>query len=187
MKDTAKKQGRTLKIGLIVLGVFALSLFVQIAAVPSVHAQGQVTSDYTLLLRRCHALGSSCPGSNTSGTTASFSTYVAYAYNLFIALAAVAAVFMIVFGGFEYVTSTIPGNKNDGKKRIENALWGLLLVLGSYLILRTINPQLVQVSSTIVPQITTNDLGGLAKNTSTQAFTDLQSSLNNFIRCKISK
>jgi len=79
---------------------------------------------------------------------------------------------MIVLGGFEYVTSTIPGVKTEGMKRIQNALWGLLLILGSYLILSTINPRLVQIPSTLVPQITIQNTG-LTRNTSGDFYSQL--------------
>ncbi|MFA6315491.1 MAG: pilin [Candidatus Paceibacterota bacterium] len=79
--------------------------------------------------------------------------YLQYAVNLFIALASVAAVFMIVRGGFLYMTSTIPGMKNDGLAMVKNAIIGLLMVLCSYIILRTIDPRLVNLPSTIVPPL----------------------------------
>jgi hypothetical protein len=83
-------------------------------------------------------------------TTVNFQDYVQYAFNLLIALAAVAAVFMIVWGGFEHMTSTSPSGKTEGLKKLENAVYGLLLVLSSYLILRTIDPRLVQIPTTLV-------------------------------------
>lgn len=71
-----------------------------------------------------------------------------YAFNLLIALAAVSAVFMMVYGGFLY-TSTAPMQKNEGKDKFLNAIWGLLMVLGAFLILRTVNPKLVEIPSSI--------------------------------------
>ena len=79
-----------------------------------------------------------------------FKDYVQYMFNLLIALAAVAAVFMIVWGGFEYMSAEAPGMKSDGLKKVENAIYGLLLVLCSYLILRTVDPRLVEIPSTLV-------------------------------------
>ncbi len=83
----------------------------------------------------------------------SFKTYIQYTFNLLIALSAVAAVVMIVWGGFEYMLSGTVMGKNDGIGRVKNALFGLILVLGSYLLLRTIDPRLVNISSTLVPPI----------------------------------
>ncbi len=86
-------------------------------------------------------------------TNPSISGYLQYMFNLFIAIAAVAAVFMIVLGGFEYMTSDAIQGKSDGKEKIGNAIKGLLMVVCSYLILRSINPQFVDIPSNIVDPI----------------------------------
>lgn len=57
---------------------------------------------------------------------------------------AMAAVVQLVVGGFEYALSESITNKGDAKDRMQQALLGLLLALTSYLILRTINPDLVK-------------------------------------------
>lgn len=60
-----------------------------------------------------------------------------------LAIAAALAVVMIVWGGVEIMLSDSVMTKTDGKKRVEDAIWGLLLALVSWLILWTINPDLV--------------------------------------------
>ncbi|MDE1941220.1 MAG: hypothetical protein KGI66_03825, partial [Patescibacteria group bacterium] len=80
--------------------------------------------------------GVKCPGNGTTiqnQDSVTFSDYLQEAINLMIALASVAAVFMIVWGGFEYMASAIPGVKTDGLKKVQNALVGLVLILASYL------------------------------------------------------
>ncbi|MBU6232393.1 hypothetical protein KGP36_07200, partial [Patescibacteria group bacterium] len=47
----------------------------------------------------------------------------------------------------------IPGVKTDGLKKVQNALVGLVLILASYLILRTIDPRFVAVPATLVPSL----------------------------------
>jgi hypothetical protein len=69
--------------------------------------------------------------------------YLNIMINLFIGLCAVAAVIMIVIGGIEYSTSELVSGKAAAKDRIQSALLGLLLALCSYLILYTINPDLL--------------------------------------------
>lgn len=98
-----------------------------------------------------------CLGDGTSDCTegqvvekVKFETYIQYIFNLAIALSAVAAVLVIVWGGFQYITSDSFRGKDEGKKTIWKAVQGLLLVLCSYLILRTIDPRLVAIPSTIV-------------------------------------
>lgn len=86
--------------------------------------------------------------------TIDFKSYVTYAFNLLIALGAVAAVFMITWGGFEYMTTDAVNGKKEGLTKIQNAIYGLLLILSSYLILRTIDPRFVNISATLVPPLT---------------------------------
>lgn len=99
-----------------------------------------------------------CPSGPTQNQAGvNFQTYVQYAINLLIALAAVAAVFMIVWGGLEYMTTTAVSGKADGLNRVRNAIYGLLLVLCSYLLLKTIDPRLVAIPTTLVPKIQLKD------------------------------
>jgi len=60
-----------------------------------------------------------------------------------IGVAAVLAVIMIMIGGFEYLTSDIPGRKSDGKDKMTGAVSGLLLILLSVVLLNVINPDIV--------------------------------------------
>lgn len=62
---------------------------------------------------------------------------------IFIGLCAVLAVIMIIMGGIQYMTSELISSKEEGRKRITNAIFGLLLALGAWLILYTINPDIL--------------------------------------------
>jgi hypothetical protein len=53
---------------------------------------------------------------------------------------------MILLGGVQYMTSEAMGSKEAGKEKIKNALWGLRLAIISWLILSTINPDLLNIS-----------------------------------------
>lgn len=74
----------------------------------------------------------------------SFSAYVDFLYGLSIAIAALLAVIKIVVAGVKYMMSSLPGTKGSAKGEIQGALLGLLLILGAYLILNTINPALTK-------------------------------------------
>lgn len=76
----------------------------------------------------------------TDHTISNLSTYIVGMFQLLIGVAAALAVVMIVIGGIEYMSTDAIGGKSDGKKKIENALWGLALAISSYLILNTIDP-----------------------------------------------
>ena len=58
-------------------------------------------------------------------------------------LAAVLAVIEIVVGGLQYALSESLFSKEDALDRIKMALLGLFIALVSWLILNTINPELV--------------------------------------------
>jgi len=94
-----------------------------------------------------------CGGSGNLQPEVSFKTYVQTTVNLLIALSAVAAVLMIVVGGFEYMTSTSVFGKSAGRDRATNAVYGLILVLCSYIIIRTVDPRFVEIPNTLVPKI----------------------------------
>ena len=81
---------------------------------------------------------------NKAGENSKLGEYLNIMIRLFIGICAVLAVIMIVVGGIEYMTSELPGNKGHGKETIINAIFGLLLALGSWLILFTINPDVLR-------------------------------------------
>jgi len=69
--------------------------------------------------------------------------YLNIIIKLFIGICAVLAVIMIVVGGIEYMTTELISSKEAGKERIRNAILGLLLALGAWTLLYTINPNLL--------------------------------------------
>lgn len=77
--------------------------------------------------------------------------YIKGAFNLAIGIAAVLAIIMIIIGGIQYMGTESIGGKSAGKKKIQDAVLGLLLALGAWLILYTINPSLVNFSVNIAP------------------------------------
>ncbi|MEI8061841.1 MAG: pilin [bacterium] len=67
-------------------------------------------------------------------------------FRIGIALAGMLAVVMIVIGGFQYATTDSLFGKSEGRTKVDNALFGLALALGTWLILNTINPALTNCS-----------------------------------------
>src|SRR3989338_8271723 len=70
-------------------------------------------------------------------------TYLKGLFKVGIAAAGVLAFLVIVWGGFTYLSTDAFTGKEEGKERIKRAVGGLVLALGAYIILRTINPSLV--------------------------------------------
>lgn len=105
--------------------------------------------------------------------------YIAAGYKYFVGIAVILAIVLMMIGGFQWMTSG--GNSegvSSGKKRITHAVLGLGLALGSYTILYTINPDLVELNTLNIRNVSneTNDdeqqagtQGGSGTNNSTSA------------------
>ncbi|MDQ5954394.1 MAG: hypothetical protein QG583_322 [Patescibacteria group bacterium] len=72
-----------------------------------------------------------------------FGRYMNLMISIFMGIAAVLAMLMIIIGGLEYMTNELASAKESGKHKITQAVLGLLLALAAYLILNTINPNLL--------------------------------------------
>jgi len=78
--------------------------------------------------------------------------FVEYCYRWGILLGGLAVFIALIVAGFKYLTSVgDPGKMKDARERIFAAIAGLILLLSTYLILNTINPEL----TTLVPPTTT--------------------------------
>ena len=132
--------------------------------------------EYTLLEPLPCIKGTSTDNTCKDGVTKTINLndYIGYVFKFSIALAALLAVIMIIWGGVEYMTSETPFGKGNGRERIENAVIGLVMVLASYLILATIDPRLVEIKTSIDPiVIKQSDLDAVA-NFQTQLGNDLR-------------
>jgi len=73
---------------------------------------------------------------------------IKYLYEWGISLGGLAAFIALVIAGFQYLTAVgDPAKMKDAKDRIISAFFGLTLLLGSWLILNQINPQLTSIPS----------------------------------------
>jgi hypothetical protein len=89
--------------------------------------------------------------------------YVTGGFTFFIALAGVLAVVRIVWGGIEYMTSDVVSSKSAARETIQNAIYGLILAIVSWLILNTIDTKLTNFNLNITP-VTQQGGGGGAGN-----------------------
>ncbi|MFA5935443.1 MAG: hypothetical protein WC787_01120 [Patescibacteria group bacterium] len=98
--------------------------------------------------------------------------YLAAVYRYLISFAAIAAAIMIVYGGFLYIVAQTGAKVRKGKDIITDALIGLMLVLGAYLILDTLNPALTQPATLRLETISTvlaDDADAVRKQTEAAA------------------
>ena len=85
------------------------------------------------------------------GRPSGMGEYLVAIYNFILNIVGIVAMIMIIIGGFRYMTST--GNASamaDAKDMIFNAFLGLGLALLSWLILYTINPDLIKIPSLFI-------------------------------------
>ncbi|MCI5108674.1 MAG: pilin [Candidatus Pacebacteria bacterium] len=85
-----------------------------------------------------------------------------------IGITGILAVIWIVIGGVQYMTTDSFENKKDGKKKIQDALLGLLLAISAWLILYTINENILNINLNYKGQkdqpLTTKEVIEKAKN-----------------------
>lgn len=80
--------------------------------------------------------------------------YISALYNFGIAIAAFLAVVLVLWGGFLYITASgISSQAEKGKSFIQGAFLGLVIVFSSYILLATINPDLVKFHGLVVPDV----------------------------------
>lgn len=98
---------------------------------PAVFAQTPITIDTTFLT----------PDTNAS----SVPQFISKFYELGLGIAGIIAVGMIVVGAIFYtISGASPQKKGEAKDIIFSAIWGVVLLFGSYVILKSINPQLIE-------------------------------------------
>ncbi len=86
--------------------------------------------------------------------------WIAAFYVFFVGIAGILATVMIMWGGYKYITSFGNATRTQGAKdTITQALIGLAMTLGAYIILLTINPNLVQFKSLTLAPIPSHELG----------------------------
>jgi len=89
------------------------------------------------------------PGLTDTSVSGGLVGWISNIYRFLVGVTAVLAIVMIFVAGFQYVVSgDSSGKRQAARDRIAAALGGLLLAVSSFIILNTINPQLVKINLT---------------------------------------
>jgi len=99
-----------------------------------------LAQDYTLLEPSVLSAGQTTDGK------VDFATYIKSGFKTFLAVVVIIAIVMLTASGLQYITAGSGGGKGEAKNRALAAILGLLIDLSAYLILRTINPDLVDLT-----------------------------------------
>ncbi|PIR37269.1 MAG: hypothetical protein COV34_03545 [Candidatus Zambryskibacteria bacterium CG10_big_fil_rev_8_21_14_0_10_42_12] len=126
--------------------LFTLSL--ALSCVPMI-SFAQESREYTLLAPLPLGQG------GTEVTRTDFAGYINGMYRFVLGVAGILAVIMIIYAGFVYMTTDAFQKKQEGREHIKNAILGLLLAISTWLILNTINPNLLQFNFQIQRPVTT--------------------------------
>jgi hypothetical protein len=107
------------------------------------------------------SIASSLPGMGPVASTTPPGAFVGGFYQFALMIGGVLAFGAIVYGGILYAASAgNPGKQSEGREWITSALLGLLLLAGAYLILYTINPNLVNLNLPSLQTINITALNG---------------------------
>ncbi len=130
--------------------ILGLMLFFSLLPIQS-QAQTAANQDYTVLAPLPNTADCSTDDTGKQICKTNFSKYLPSMFNLIIGVAAGLAFIMITIGGITYATSDALQGKSDGRRYVTNAIYGLILVIGAYTILWTINPQILDFSLVVTP------------------------------------
>lgn len=90
------------------------------------------------------------------GQTATLGGFLKSFFQLLIVVAGILALLMIVIGAVTYASADAITGKSQGKEMILNAILGLIMALGAWIILNTINPKLASELSITIPTVSIN-------------------------------
>lgn len=106
------------------------------------------------------------PGLTFSGMQASegrtcypwLSEYIVALYRYMLTICTVIATIMIVYGGFRYILGGATGDIQAGKTIIKDALMGMFVAFGAYVILYTVNPETLKLGGLCVNTVASEDI-----------------------------
>ncbi|MEK7462805.1 MAG: pilin, partial [Patescibacteria group bacterium] len=130
--------------------------------------------------------GAKC--AKTEGYAGSIPLYVARLYQFGFGIVGVVALLMIIIGAAKYTLSAGSfTSKDEAREQITEAIYGILLLFGAYLILYTINPELVSIKApTLTPVNVEKFLITPATQTTSNTNTPAESSgTNSIANCAI--
>ncbi|MHB9019267.1 MAG: pilin [Minisyncoccota bacterium] len=119
--------------------------------------------------------GASC--TKTQNYTNSIPLYIARLYQFGFGIVGVVALLMIIIGAAKYTLSAGSfASKDEAKEQITEAIYGILLLFGAYLVLYTINPGLVSIQA---PTLTTISVDNLSTQATVQTPTNTNTPIEN--------
>jgi hypothetical protein len=116
---------------------------VQSAQVNTTRTDYSFGNQYTLL-EPVKLNGSQSTSSKIEISDKGFTSYINSILKYIYQLIALSAIFFLIYGGVEYLTSDLINKKSEGKETIQRVITGLIFVFTVWLIFNTINPDLLK-------------------------------------------
>lgn len=139
------------------LKIFVLSLFLFNSSLSLVSAQTRSYSDPVSFTPQVTIPGSEFIKGKKyemESNTTTLAKYVKAIYDYLLSIVGIAAAVVLMVGGIMWLTAGGSSERvGQAKSWISGSITGLVLALSSYLIMQTINPQLVSFTPTEVPKI----------------------------------
>lgn len=73
--------------------------------------------------------------------------YINGGYRYLVSVILIVSIIMVVYGGFRYLVGSSMGDVKKGKQIIVDALMGMLITLGAFMILNTVNPATINLTT----------------------------------------
>ncbi len=83
--------------------------------------------------------------------------YVNAFYKYIVGVGLIASAVIIIYGGYLYLLGATGLQVQSGKEKIKEALLGLVIILGAFVIMENVNPNLVRVNTLNIPEVMTNE------------------------------
>lgn len=84
-------------------------------------------------------------GSSPQTTQTSLPEYIKYIFTFIVVISGIIGVFYLVLAGIKYINSAgNPGKIKEAKGQMLSAFWGIIIILGSFIILQLINPNITK-------------------------------------------
>lgn len=90
--------------------------------------------------------------------------YIEAGYRYGISVSIIAAIIMMIYGGFRYLVGSALEDVSRGKQIVTDAIAGLMIVLGAYLILSNVNPATIQLRTIKLQNVTPESYDDAAAN-----------------------
>lgn len=115
-----------------------------------------------------------------AGQPAGLKGFLEGLFQVLIVIAGILAMIMIVIGAITYLSTDAFSGKSSGREMMLNAVLGLVMALGAWIILNTINPNLASSLSIKIPQATLHVTEGDASVYGNQATTSAGGTITAF-------